>query len=260
MQITILGSGPSSGIPAIGIGWGACDPKNPRNKRLRASILIESNGKRILVDTSPDLRYQLLRTDIVHLDAVIYTHAHADHLHGLDDLRGINRAMNTSLDIYANAETLSVIAQRFAYALSPLHKDAQIYYKPVLNPHEIIPGENYDIVGLKVKVFEQDHGFSKTIGFRFDNLAYTTDLVALSEDAFTLLEGVHTWVIGVFSDQPHATHVDVEKALQWRNLINPERMIMTHLGPSLDYGVLSKRLPKGTEPAFDFMTFTVPES
>ena len=99
MRITILGSGPSTGVPAIGIGWGACDPKNPKNKRLRASILIESNGKRILVDTSPDLRYQLLRADIARLDAVIYTHAHADHLHGLDDLRGINRAMNTSLDI-----------------------------------------------------------------------------------------------------------------------------------------------------------------
>ena len=206
------------------------------------------------------MRYQLLRADISRLNAVIYTHAHADHLHGLDDLRGINRAMNASLDIYANNDTLSAIKQRFPYALSPLSKDAQIYYKPVLNPYEIIPGSNYEIAGIAIRAFEQDHGFSKTVGFRFNNVAYTTDLVELPEETFEILKGIHTWIIGVFSDQPHPTHVHVDKALKWRDIIKPKRMIMTHLGPRLDYNNLLKQLPEGTEPAFDFMHLNVPET
>ncbi|MBM08336.1 MAG: MBL fold metallo-hydrolase [Magnetovibrio sp.] len=260
MQITILGSGPSSGVPGIGIGWGNCDPKHKKNKRLRPSILIKSNDTTILIDTSPDLRHQLLHSDIHRLDAVMYTHAHADHLHGIDDLRGINRAMNAPLDIYANAETLALIAQRFPYTLTPLNKKAKVYYKPVLTPHEIIPGCNFSIANIEIQAFDQDHGFSSTLGFRFGNLAYTTDLIGLTEETFVLLEGVHTWIIGVFSDGPHPTHINVDTALNWRNRINPQRMVMTHLGPSLDYNALLQRLPEGAEPAYDFMTINVPET
>ena len=260
MRVTILGSGSSSGVPGVGIGWGACDPDNPKNRRLRPSILIESNGKRILVDASPDLRYQLLHAEIEHLDAVVFTHGHADHLNGLDDLRGINRAMNAPLNVFADATTLDIIGKRFAYVLEPLHEAATIYYKPVLNMHEIVPGEDYEIAGMNVRTFEQDHGYSKTIGFRFNDFGYTTDMVKLPEEAFSVLEGVCIWLVGIFSDKAHKTHIDVDKALKYRERIQPKHTIMTHLGPNLDYAALIERLPEGAEPAFDFMSFIVPEA
>ncbi len=259
MRITVLGSGSSSGVPGIGIGWGACDPENPKNQRLRPSILVEQAGKTILIDTSPDLRYQLLHTGVERLDAVLFTHAHADHLHGLDDLRGVNRAMNTPLDIHADASTLNIIATRFPYAMEPLPETATIYYKPTLVAHEIVPGGDYSIAGMDIRTFEQDHGFSKTVGFRFNDFAYTTDAVELPEMAFDILEGVHTWMIGVFTDEPHTTHVHVDKALEWHARIRPERCILTHLGPRLDYATLLRDLPEGVEPAFDFMSFDIPQ-
>jgi phosphoribosyl 1,2-cyclic phosphate phosphodiesterase len=260
MRVTILGSGSSSGVPGIGIGWGACDPDNPKNQRLRPSILVQSEDQTILIDTSPDLRHQLLHTEIEHLDAVLFTHAHADHLHGLDDLRGINRAMNAPLDIYGSADTLDIIAQRFAYALEPLPETATMYYKPTLVAHEIVPDETYSIAGMDIQTFEQDHGYSKTMGFRFGEFGYTTDVVELPDAAFEALAGVHTWLVGVFTDEPHMTHVHVAKALEWRERIKPQRCIMTHLGPRLDYASLVRELPKGAEPAYDFMTFNVPRT
>jgi len=258
MRVTILGSGSSSGVPGIGIGWGACNPQNPKNRRLRPSILIETGGKTVLVDTSPDLREQLLTVGKDHLDAVLFTHAHADHLHGIDDLRGVNRAMNAPIDIHADAATLETIKVRFPYVFEPLPATAPYYYKPTVVGHVIEPGERYEIAGLDVQTFEQDHGFSKTVGFRFGAFAYTTDTVELPEEAFAILEGVDTWIVGVFTDEPHNTHVHVEKALSWRERIKPRRSIFSHLGPRLDYDQLVEGLPDGTEPAFDFMTIDVP--
>ena len=260
MRVTILGSGSSSGVPGIGIGWGHCDPENPKNRRLRPSILLESGDKTILIDTSPDLRHQLLTTGTEHLDAVLFTHAHADHLHGLDDLRGINRAMNAPIDVYGDAATLDVIKTRFAYTLEPLHEPATFYYKPTLLAHEIVPGKDYEIAGISINTFEQDHGYSKTVGFRFGDFAYTTDVVALPEIAFDILKGTKTWLIGVFTDEPHMTHAHVDRALEWRSRVQPERCILTHLGPRLDFATLADTLPEGVEPAFDFMTFEVPEA
>ena len=141
MKATILGCGPSSGVPTVAEGWGACDPENPRNRRLRPSILVENGATTVLGDPSPDLRQQLLNTGTRHLDAVLYTHGHADHLHGIDDLRGVNRAMNAPLDVYGDAATLGDIKQRFEYTTTPLHPEADIYYKPVLNMHEIAAGD-----------------------------------------------------------------------------------------------------------------------
>ncbi len=258
MRVTVLGSGSSSGVPGVGIGWGACDPDNPKNRRLRPSILVEKGDHALLVDTSPDLRHQLLHTGAERLDAVLFTHAHADHLHGIDDLRGINRAMNAPLDIYADAATLDTIATRFPYVLTPLPETATIYFKPTLVAHEISPGGDYEIAGMRIRTFEQDHGFSKTVGFRFDDFAYTTDVVELPDVAFDILQGAHTWMIGTFIDEPHATHAHVEKALSWCDRVQPERCILTHLGPRLDYAKLAAQLPEGTEPAFDFMTIDIP--
>lgn len=259
MRVTVLGSGSSSGVPAVGIGWGACDPENPKNRRLRPSMLVEVADKTLLIDTSPDLREQLLRTETEHLDGVLYTHAHADHLNGLDDLRGVNRAMNAPLDIYCDADTLQTIRDRFDYVLTPLRPDATIYYKPVLHPHTIAPGEGFDVAGVEISAFDQDHGFSHTLGFRIGPLAYSTDLVDMPETSFEAVAGAHTWIIGCFTDRPHWTHLHVAKALEWIERVKPARAILTHLGPALDFDELTRSVPEGVDVAFDGMRIDIPD-
>jgi len=260
MKVTIMGSGASAGVPVPGAGWGKCDPSNPKNNRTRPSVLIDTQGKRLLVDTSPDLRAQLLKADVAHLDGVIYTHAHADHLHGIDDLRGINRAMAKTIPVYADASTLEHIERRFEYVLTPLPEWAEgYYYKPTLEPHLITAGERVDVAGVSVATFDQDHGHSRTVGLRVGSFGYTTDLVHLPEFGFEALQGVHTWVIGVFTDREHATHVNVENALKWIERVSPARAVLTHLGPDLDFAALTKTLPRGVEAAYDGMVIDVPD-
>lgn len=251
MRLRILGSGASSGTPAIDWGWGKCDPRNTKNRRTRPSILVEDNGTRLLVDTPPELREQLIAAGISTVDAVIYTHSHADHLHGIDDLRAINRARNAALDAYADAKTLEVIRTRFPYVLEPLVEGARFYYKPTLIPHVIGDGEAFMIGSIPIIAFEQSHGFSTTLGFRFGSLAYTTDVVELPEHAFEILKGVRVWIIGTLVDRPHKTHCDVDRAITWVRRIEPQRAILTHLGGDLDYAALAARLPEGIEPAYD---------
>ena len=259
MRVTILGSGSSGGVPVVGLGWGACDPLNPKNRRTRPSVLMETDGKTFLFDASPDLRQQLLKAEVRHLDGIFFTHAHADHLNGLDDLRGINRVMNSPLNIYCDAETLKAIQERFSYALTPLPKNATRYYKPVLVPQTVRAGELFEVSGgLQIRVFDQDHGFSRTLGYRVGNFGYSTDVVNLPDAAFAELEGIHTWVLGCFSELPHVTHVHVSKALEWINIIKPKYTVLMHLGPELDYATLSKKLPRGVVAAYDGISFKVP--
>lgn len=253
MKVTILGCGSSTGTPGMGIGWGKCDPANPKNRRTRPSIMVEEGETRVLIDTSPDLREQAIRAGIDRLDAVVYTHDHADHLHGIDDLRPFNRSMNRSLDVYGDAKTLGTIRQRFPYVVTPLPPDATIYYKPVLVPREIRAGEPFRIGALEFRPFLQEHGHARTLGFRIGDFAYSTDLIELPEAGFAAVAGVRTWVLGVFADHPHPTHVHVEKALGWIERVKPERTIITHMSPALDYATLSGSLPKGVEPAYDGM-------
>jgi len=253
MKVTILGCGTSGGVPRVGGVWGACDPNNPRNRRLRPSILVESGDTAILVDTSPDLRQQLLNAEVCRLDAVLLTHFHADHLHGIDDLRPINRAINAPLDLYADAATLETVGQRFGYVFEPLAENATMYYKPTLNPQTIGDGDRLSIGGIDIEVFDQDHGYCRTLGFRFGPIAYSTDVVELPESSFEALDGIHTWVIGTLVDKPHETHAHVDKALQWIDRIRPKRAVLTHLGLGFDYDTLSERLPDGVEAAFDGM-------
>jgi len=257
MRVTILGCGPSGGVPGIGHYWGKCDPENPKNRRLRPSILIEDTSLSLLVDTSPDLRQQLLATDVKSLDAVLYTHGHADHLHGIDDLRSINRLQNSPLDIYLNQETLEHIEQRFEYVLAPLAQGAGVYYKPVLVPHLVKSGTEFTVAGQTVMPILQDHGFCETIGYRLGDFAYSTDVVNMSEESFDLLRGVKVWVIGTLVDTPHHTHADVEKALKWIDDIAPERAFLTHLGTGLDHDDLLKRLPKHVRPCHDGLQISI---
>ena len=256
MKITILGCGAATGCPGVGVGWGACDPAEPRNRRLRASILVEDAGRRLLVDTSPDLRQQLLAAGVDRLDGVLFTHAHADHLHGIDDLRAVNRAMNASIRCWMDAETLATAQARFGYVFTPLPADADMYFKPTLEAAVIEPGRPFTAGGIPVLPFAQDHGWMTTLGFRFGTMAYSTDIVNLDEDGFAALKGVDTWIVDCLTDHEHATHAHLAKVLGWIERLRPRRAVLTHMGVGLDYQTLASRLPPGVEPAFDGMILT----
>ena len=250
-RVTILGCGPSGGVPLIGGDWGACNPANPRNRRRRASILVQGNGTTLLVDTSPDLRQQLLDAGIGRLDAVLYTHAHADHLNGIDDLRGINRNLGGPLRVHASHETLEAIAHRFSHVFDPLRPGAPIY-RPVLVP-VAIEGP-FTIKGMQIVPFIQDHGLGgATLGFRFGSVAYSTDFVELPERSFKALEGVGTWIVDCLRLAPHQTHAHLDKVLDLIERVRPARAVLTHMNQSMDYDVLAGRLPPGVEPAYDGM-------
>ncbi len=260
MKVTILGSGASSGVPSIEGGWGDCDPENPKNRRTRPSLLIERDGKKLLIDTAPDFREQMLRTGVRHLDGIILTHGHADHLHGIDDVRSINRAMNAAIDLWADEETLQAVSERFAYVVAPLREGSGTFYKPTLVPHAFPSSRPFSVAGIDIQCFEQDHGFSTTHGLRFGPLAYTTDLVDLHDDAIEALQGVHTWIVGVFAWHPHPTHLHVDAALALREKIKPQRTVITHMSPKIDYEKLMAYVPEGVIAGYDGLCLDVPEA
>lgn len=248
MRITILGCGAAGGVPSISRGWGECDPREDRNRRRRPSILVEHGASRLMVDTSPDCRQQCLDAGIRALDAVLYTHDHADHLHGIDDLREVNRAMRAPLPIHGSEATLKGLAERFSYVLGAVGEGFTIY-KPMLIPH-LIDGP-FQVGEIEVRPFDQDHGYCRTTGFRFGSMAYSTDVVTLPEESFAVLEGVETWIIGCLSREPHPTHAHLSRVLGWIDRIRPRRAFLTHMTPSLDYRTLCDELPPHVRPAHD---------
>ncbi|WP_448188495.1 MBL fold metallo-hydrolase [Azospirillum sp. sgz301742] len=255
MRVTVLGCGGSSGVPVIGNQWGDCDPANPRNRRSRASVLVEQGGASILVDTSPDLRQQLLDADVRRLDGVLWTHNHADHAHGLDELREICRLMQAPLPVYGMAKHLDDIAARFGYAFAPLNPGDPIY-RPVLVPHVV--EAPFDIGGLRVVPFVQDHGYMPTLGFRFGTFAYSTDVVRLDEAAFAALEGIDVWVVDcVRVEPPHPVHSHLAQTLEWIARVKPKRAYLTHMNQTMDYETVLRMLPPGVEPAYDGLVIEV---
>ncbi len=249
MKVTILGCGSSMGVPLVGDHWGDCDPVEPKNRRLRASILVEEGPTRLLVDTGPDLRQQLLTAGVTSVTAILYTHAHADHLHGIDDVRGLNLGMGTTIDAYADAATLKIIRERFGYVFQALKGD--YFYKPTLVP-KTIDGP-FEVGGMRIQPFEQDHGFSKTLGFRIGGIAYSTDVVNLDETAFGILAGVDLWIVDAFRIEPHVTHTHLAKTLEWIERVKPKRAVLTHMSQWMDYRRLKATLPAHVEPAYDGM-------
>jgi phosphoribosyl 1,2-cyclic phosphate phosphodiesterase len=248
MRVTILGCGASTGVPAIGPNWGRCDPADPRNRRRRGSVLVEVGSVVILIDTSPDLREQLLDAEVSSLDAVVVTHAHADHLHGIDDLRSVNRLMQRAIPLYADSKTLGEIDRRFGYVFEPI-KETGRYHKPTLVPHEI--DGPFEIEGTPIVPFKQDHGFSTTLGLRVGGFAYSTDVVELDAAAFAIIEGVELWIVDCLRREPHPTHSHLAKTLSWITRVRPRRAVLTHMDQSLDYRELSAELPAGVEPGRD---------
>jgi phosphoribosyl 1,2-cyclic phosphate phosphodiesterase len=260
MRVILLGTGGSAGVPMIGGedgtgDWGACDPAEPRNRRTRASIVVESGqGTRLLVDTSPDMRTQLLDCRVPSIDAILYTHAHADHITGLDDVRILNRIVDRPLDAFATANTLDEMTRRFGYAFRPWEPPG--FFRPVLVPREVRRTDTITAAGLEVQLFEQDHGFIPTLGLRIGGFGYSTDVVGLDDTAFAALDGVDTWVVDCFLRQgPHKTHADLATVLAWSQRIRPRRIVLTHMGPDMDWAWLRANLPPGIEPGYDGMAF-----
>jgi phosphoribosyl 1,2-cyclic phosphate phosphodiesterase len=249
MRVTMLGCGPSWGVPRIGNDWGACDPKNPKNRRTRCSLLIEDGDHTVLIDTPPDLRQQLLTAQVRRVDAVLFTHAHADHSHGIDDLRSVNRLVGKPLPIYTDPQTMSELQARFRYIFTPVDTTVATFYKPAVEPHAITGP--FTAAGMPVVPFEQDHGFSKTTGYRFGRFAYSTDVVTLDDTAFAALEGIDIWVVDCIRRAPHPTHSHLARTLTWIERVKPRRAILTHMDETLDYETLRQELPVNVEPGFD---------
>ncbi|HEV7995415.1 MAG TPA: MBL fold metallo-hydrolase [Stellaceae bacterium] len=256
MKVTILGCGASTGVPAIGPDWGRCDPCDPRNRRRRASVLVEIGPVSILIDTSPDLREQLIDARVGRLDAVVMTHAHADHLHGIDDLRALNRLMGQEIPLWADTKTLAEIRRRFGYVFDPPSEPGR-FYKPCLVAHEI--SGPFAIDGIEITPFAQDHGFSTTLGFRIGPMAYSTDVVELDDTAFAALAGVELWIVDCFRRAPHPTHSHLDKTLGWIARVGPRRAVLTHMEQSLDYRELCAELPAGVEPGQDGLVIELPD-
>ena len=260
LRATLLGSGGSAGVPHIGGpdgrgDWGACNPAEPRNRRTRSSLLLQGGEGTLLVDTSPDMRWQLLACGVGQVDAVLFTHAHADHILGLDDVRMLNRIAGRPLEAFGTAATLDEIQQRFGYAFRPWQPPG--FFRPVLVPRPVRPGEAVRIAGLRVEVFDQDHGFTRSLGLRAGGFAYSTDVVALDETAFGALEGVDTWVVGCFQRGEHRTHAWLDRVLEWIARVRPRRAVLTHMGNDMDWEWLLRRLPAGVEPGYDGMVIEV---
>ena len=257
MKVTILGCGSSNGVPLIGGSWGACNPDNPKNRRRRPSILVEWDDSVILVDTSPDLRAQLIDANVQRIDAVLYTHVHADHIHGIDDLRPVYRLTGKVMEAFGEAPVIDAIVARFSYLFQGSVADDAMY-RPVLNPRPI--SGPFQFADHDITPFAQDHGICASTGFRFGRFAYSTDVVHLGDEAFEVLEGVDTWVVDCLRVGPeHPTHAHLERTLGWIDRVRPRRAILTHMNHQTDFDEIAAVLPDGVEPAHDGMDFVVAE-
>lgn len=261
LRITILGCGSSGGVPRLGGLWGACDPDEPRNYRRRCSILVErfegdgsgEEATRVLVDTSPDLRAQLLDAGVGLLDAVAYTHPHADHVHGIDDLRMIVFNRQSRLPVWADEPTSQSLLDRFGYAFI---QPSGSMYPPILDLRLIDGAFTIDGAGgpIGFQPFEVEHGRIRALGFRIDDFAYLPDVSDIPDEAWPALDGLELLVIDALRYRPHPTHAHLERTLEWIARCKPARAVLTNMHIDLDYATLAAELPPGVTPAHDGMT------
>lgn len=260
MRFTILGCGSSGGVPRLGGDWGDCDPSNPKNRRRRCSMLVERLSgdavTRVLIDTSPDMRDQLLDAGVGSLDGVVFTHSHADHTHGIDDLRQIVFNMRQRLPVWADAPTQDALLSRFAYAFV---QPAGSPYPPILDLRAIhhtafeVPGPAGAIQFTPMVV---DHGSMEALGFRIGNLAYIPDVVSIPESIWPQLQQLDCWIIDALRRKPHPTHAHLDLTLEWIKRARPAQSVITNMHLDMDYATLVDELPKGVTPAFDGMVLT----
>jgi phosphoribosyl 1,2-cyclic phosphate phosphodiesterase len=252
VRVRILGCGTSTGVPKIGNDWGRCDPAEPRNSRLRTSILVESASERMLVDCGPDLRQQLLAAEVGRLDGVIVTHAHGDHCHGIDELRPVSAAMGGPVPLHARATVLEELALRFAYAF-----EASDFYRPIVEARTL--GNEVSFGGAVTSFVDQPHGSTTSLGLRFDeanySVGYAVDLSELTDDMAALYQGVDVWVADCLTRSPHPTHMHLEGVLSAARDLRVGQLYLVHMGNGLDYRTLAAELPDWAAPAYDGLEF-----
>lgn len=255
MKVTVLGCGSSAGVPVIGCGCAVCASDNPRNKRLRASLLAEfDDGFRLLVDMSPDLRQQALRHDIATVDAIVVTHAHADHIHGIDDVRSFNINRRAEIDVYTTAAPMQEMQERFPYVWGKPPEGSGYWARAALEGHIIGPGDALALSPqAQVQTFRQIHGRGESLGLRFGDVVYSTDLNAIPQESEPLLHNMEVWIVDCLRDGFSGSHTSLEMALAWIETYKPKRAILTHMNHELEYEALKKRIPAHVEPAFDGM-------
>jgi phosphoribosyl 1,2-cyclic phosphate phosphodiesterase len=256
VRVTILGCGTSGGVPrAGGKGgqgeWGAANPADPRNRRRRCSILVEDRGKTVLVDTSPDLRAQLLDAKVERVDAVIWTHEHADQVHGIDDLRPYVLRQGP-IDSWSDKRTHEILLRRFGYCFEA---EGNGFYNPIYR-HHWIDGP-FEAAGLPVVPFAQDHGTTSSLGFRFNRIAYANDVVALPEKSFEALAGVEVLIVDAMRFRPHPTHAHLDRALEWIERVGPKRAFLTNLHVDMDYAEVDRLTPAHVRPCHDGLAIEV---
>ena len=248
MKIRILGCGTSTGVPKIGNDWGQCDPAEPRNYRLRTSVLVESAGERMLVDCGPDLRQQLLAAKVNHLTGVIVTHAHGDHCHGVDELRPVAQAIDGPVPLHARRGVLDELKERFGYAFA-----RSDFYRPIVEAREL--GEELHFGGARITFVDQPHGGPTSLGLRFDesgySVAYAVDFSDLTNEMAALYEGSDVWVADCLTRRPHPTHAHLEAVLGWARDLRIAQLYLVHMGNGLDYRSLVAELPDWAAPAYD---------
>ncbi len=255
LKITVLGSGTSSGVPQIGGNWGVCEPSNPKNRRRRPSILIQSETTTILVDTGPDIHEQLTLWPTERIDAVIYTHDHADHTHGIDDLRfQMYEQGRGAIPLYTDAAALASVQAKFGYAFVSTTKSK--FYPALLDDR--MGHDNPFVIGdLEVQWFEQPHGAIHSLGLRIGDFAYSTDAVNFTEDHFQHLEGIKTWIVDAVRYEPHPSHAHLDMALSWVDRLKPKMTYLTHMSNLMDYDTLCAELPANVRPAYDGLVIEV---
>jgi len=249
MKLLVLGCGTSTGVPVIGCACGVCASTDPRNKRTRSSVLIEAGGLHILIDTSTDLRFQALSLGIAQIDAVLFTHPHADHIHGIDELRSFNMIQEGSIPCFANAETTARIRAIFHYIFNRERADSitpQLSLKVVNGP--------FSVGGVEITPVEAEHGRAAVIGFRIGGLAYMTDCSRIPPESLDKLRGLDLLVLGALRFRPHPTHMNIDEALGVVDELRPGRTVFTHLSHEVEYVRDSARLPEGVEFAYDGMS------
>jgi len=262
-RFTVLGCGSSGGVPRIGGHWGACDPNEPRNRRTRCSLLVEriegDQSTVVLVDTSPDMREQLISARTQHIDAVLFTHDHADQTHGIDDLRMVAINMRRRIPVYADRATFGTLNVRFGYCFqTPPGSEYPpiLEHKPVSLPEAItFTGDGGPIEAIP---FDQEHGRIRSLGFRFGPVAYSSDVNALPDESFEALEGIDCWIVDALRYTAHPTHANVETALSWIERVKPRKAFLTNMHVDLDYQTLKAELPPNVEPAYDGLAIEFP--
>jgi phosphoribosyl 1,2-cyclic phosphate phosphodiesterase len=262
LTLTILGCGSSAGVPRPALGWGKCDPNNPKNRRRRCSLLVERRSEqgttRLVIDTSPDLREQLIDAEVDHIDAVFLTHEHADQTHGIDDLRSVVLHQRRRIPVYLNQSTAKDIMHRFSYCfVSPPGSE----YPPILTQHSIEGGESRTIEGtggaVTLSAFNMQHGNIPALGYRIGDAAYTPDVSDIPRESWPLLQNLNLWIIDGLRHTPHPSHFSISDALAWIDRFKPKRAVITNMHSDLDYEVLRQSLPAGVIPAHDGLRLTV---